>query len=76
MSRPLRARGLKHFDDVRIKWLITVAPLAGAWIETRKLAKIGSCVDVAPLAGAWIETPHLLLQTPPVTSRAPCGRVD
>ena len=38
----------------------TVAPLAGAWIETCNFrVKYLSC-KVAPLAGAWIET--VLLQ--------------
>ena len=34
----------------------TVAPLAGAWIETIRGAAISSGLLVAPLAGAWIET--------------------
>ena len=34
----------------------TVAPFAGAWIETLKLDKIRVDNDVAPFAGAWIET--------------------
>ena len=33
-----------------------VAPLAGAWIETRKAGITRSSSGVAPLAGAWIET--------------------
>ena len=34
----------------------TVAPLAGAWIETKDCADHLEDEDVAPLAGAWIET--------------------
>ena len=35
-----------------------VAPLAGAWIETKRRQYWGPCcMAVAPLAGAWIETP-------------------
>ena len=37
-----------------------VAPHAGAWIETRELARIRTCEPVAPHAGAWIETGMLL----------------
>ncbi len=33
-----------------------VAPLAGAWIETREIRYLSSTFHVAPLAGAWIET--------------------
>ena len=33
-----------------------VAPLAGAWIETRWLVTERALWAVAPLAGAWIET--------------------
>ena len=35
---------------------ITVAPLAGAWIETVEARKASIEEAVAPLAGAWIET--------------------
>ncbi len=34
----------------------TVAPFAGAWIETLKLRYYANCYAVAPFAGAWIET--------------------
>ena len=41
----------------------TVAPLAGAWIETNKTSWKLPGEAVAPLAGAWIETlAHLLRQ--------------
>ena len=36
-----------------------VAPLAGAWIETRNRTKSYTANVVAPLAGAWIETLEL-----------------
>ena len=36
---------------------VTVAPYAGAWIETiDQLPTTESCGQVAPYAGAWIET--------------------
>jgi len=34
----------------------TVAPHAGAWIETGSIADCAMCLMVAPHAGAWIET--------------------
>ena len=34
----------------------SVAPLAGAWIETASVLDIIFASKVAPLAGAWIET--------------------
>ena len=34
LSRPVRARGLKHIDWVRFTVPTRVAPRAGAWIET------------------------------------------
>ena len=34
MSRPSRARGLKHIVDAETFHSTAVAPLAGAWIET------------------------------------------
>ena len=43
-------------DDAKM-FPITVAPLAGAWIETITSALPMSTFGlVAPLAGAWIET--------------------
>jgi len=39
----------------RMGWL-SVAPRAGAWIETRKSGRKSRWVYVAPRAGAWIET--------------------
>ena len=55
-SRPSRARGLKpgHGSGTQIKE--TVAPLAGAWIETLTGLTATWPTAVAPLAGAWIET--------------------
>ncbi len=37
---------------------ISVAPRAGAWIETCRYLKSARRVRVAPRAGAWIETSH------------------
>ena len=55
-SLPSRERGLKLPLRLRIKPLISVAPLAGAWIEINtKRPEIRNTQSVAPLAGAWIE---------------------
>ena len=35
---------------------MTVAPRAGAWIETGEYVQILRVISVAPRAGAWIET--------------------
>ena len=37
VSRPSRARGLKHYLILHNVCMIVVAPLAGAWIETYDL---------------------------------------
>jgi len=34
----------------------SVAPRAGAWVETSRLALLRSIIFVAPRAGAWVET--------------------
>ena len=58
LSRPTRARGLKH--DIVANKLIedAVAPHAGAWIETISRSLSPQTPTVAPHAGAWIETPE------------------
>ena len=55
-SRPSRARGLKQKFLQCHNVPPNVAPLAGAWIETRPSYTIDCAAIVAPLAGAWIET--------------------
>ena len=40
LSRPSRARGLKHVSVSDLILLAEVAPLAGAWIETKKTLDI------------------------------------
>ena len=57
---------LKSFDSVdppvsdsvcsRRLAFLSVAPRAGAWIETQRGAMLGRHSEVAPRAGAWIET--------------------
>ena len=56
MSRPSRARGLKLDAGQGMAVRGTVAPLAGAWIETLIKHRLKFDREVAPLAGAWIET--------------------
>ncbi|VDA99916.1 hypothetical protein S1OALGB6SA_990, partial [Olavius algarvensis spirochete endosymbiont] len=55
-SHPSRVRGLKLYYTYIYIYSNDVAPLAGAWIETRGAAICGVSKYVAPLAGAWIET--------------------
>ena len=52
----MQARGLKHKATEVEKTTATVAPHAGAWIETLKCYPPRLNVTVAPHAGAWIET--------------------
>ena len=49
---------MKHIWTTALKLMRSVAPLAGAWIETQ-LNNVNYIFIflVAPLAGAWIETP-------------------
>ncbi len=54
-SHPVRVRGLKHSLLVKLK-SYTVAPRAGAWVETHKKLALYCKPCVAPRAGAWVET--------------------
>ncbi len=56
LSRPVRARGLKHITNDPGGWQVKVAPRAGAWIETACSSDTSTRAWVAPRAGAWIET--------------------
>ena len=55
-SHPMRVRGLKHPDVNNNINNNSVAPHAGAWIETSCLEALYTMYKVAPHAGAWIET--------------------
>ena len=54
----------------------SVAPRAGAWIETVDLHKNARLYPVAPRAGAWIETVDELGGANRLSRRPPCGGVD
>ena len=41
---------------------ISVAPRAGAWIETLGCIPVSHQISVAPRAGAWIETPKVFVR--------------
>jgi len=56
LSRPARARGLKHLNPLDHFIKRVVAPRAGAWIETTTVVENQINLYVAPRAGAWIET--------------------
>ena len=58
-SPPMRGRGLKLFLFIKPLKLHTVAPHAGAWIETAHNKRAAFQNYVAPHAGAWIETKAL-----------------
>jgi len=55
---------------------LTVAPHAGAWIETGLRHPASLSRWVAPHAGAWIETASTSVSTSQYVCRAPRGRVD
>ncbi len=55
-SPPARGRGLKRHFHIKCRRIISVAPRAGAWIETRDGVERDVLFCVAPRAGAWIET--------------------
>ena len=52
----MQGRGLKPRCGGHVAAEPTVAPHAGAWIETALLFPSNPGVRVAPHAGAWIET--------------------
>ena len=62
--------------------MVTVAPRAGAWIETIAFnfnVRIETFLDyrVAPRAGAWIETADIIFRKARTSARRPpCGGVD
>ena len=55
-SRLTQARGSKLETKSKCQVQGTVAPHAGAWIETGKRFSVKPSDGVAPHAGAWIET--------------------
>ena len=73
-----RVRGTQvKWLGISIDYVISVAPRAGAWIETDGACYAAMhCSEVAPRAGAWIETGSAVTRTQRWSSRAPCGRVD
>ena len=73
-SPPARGRGSKQVQGIRQLGERTVAPRAGAWIETRPAVGTSrGCV--APRAGAWIET-SAWRRDPSEGGRPPRGGVD
>ena len=56
MSHLTQVRGLKHYSPTSLLLVNSVAPHAGAWVETYRLAHRQIAKNVAPHAGAWIET--------------------
>ena len=70
-SRPTRARGLKLYWPAWAAPTATVAPHAGAWIETRNGRSSPRGRMVAPHAGAWIETQKIAGETDSETRSRP-----
>ena len=56
VSHPSWVRGLKLIGKINTKNEYCVAPLVGAWIETKLAQQQFEMQKVAPLVGAWIET--------------------
>ena len=53
-----------------------VAPLVGAWIESKKDYLPKWLTDVAPLVGAWIESVYGMCVQKCVKGRSSCRSVD
>jgi len=62
--------------SLHLQWAVSVAPRAGAWIETSYGKVLNVIGAVAPRAGAWIETCINSLKYTPTVCRPPCGGVD
>ena len=60
----MRVRGLKQCRKLFTSPVLSVAPYAGAWIETVSLRGMFMLPLVAPYAGAWIETYILCNELP------------
>ena len=54
----MRVRGLKLESHTLYGLEYSVAPHAGAWIETWREDHLELIASVAPHAGAWIETTY------------------
>ncbi len=52
----MRVRGLKLILSSFVQLRHTVAPRAGAWVETSVVLRRAEGGGVAPRAGAWVET--------------------
>ena len=64
-----------HFQGT-LQYFQAVAPLVGAWIESKmKGIGIDEC-DVAPLVGAWIESEKEEKMLFELCSRSSCRSVD
>ena len=75
-SLPSRERGLKCINPKRMIQNMSVAPLAGAWIEIAIADPLTNMRSVAPLAGAWIEIGSLVHPLWLLSRRSPRGSVD
>ena len=67
---------MKHLVTFNSLQMLSVAPRAGAWIETQYTGTEPVDVHVAPRAGAWIETNPSPVTLKDSVSRPPRGGVD
>ena len=76
VSRPPRARGLKHSPTPQSAYKRASRPPRARGLKRLSDEPQGDVVNVAPPAGAWIETKKSLPLQIIELSRAPRGRVD
>ncbi len=72
----MQGRGLKLCLLLRWQQMATVAPHAGAWIETDAAGHAHDANRVAPHAGAWIETRSISSPLCLSVCRPSCRGVD
>ena len=76
MSLPMRERELKLHITIQSCQSTTVAPHAGARIETLGAGYPSPAPEVAPHAGARIETTRTTVTTEAGKGRSPCGSAN
>ena len=76
VSRPSRARGLKHHRPPAHLAAAGSRPSRARGLKPRCTFIAEELTSVAPLTGAWIETKKGDFVYEPFSGRAPHGRVD
>ena len=75
LSRPVRARGLKRGTGGAACRRHSVAPLAGAWIESPRSRRRSRSTSSGPVRARGLKRGWAVGHDP-AQRRAPCGRVD